>query len=133
MFDLDREVTGWCKRTYRWPQYRKSEVVELEDHLHCAVAKWIEQGLTSEDAFERAVAELGEAESIRAEYRKNWGRVSTVSRRFERRPIQIVSICAIATVCLGLILASRDVESLQSTRSLLVAICTMPFKFFGAI
>ena len=98
MFDLDREVAGWCKRTYRWPQYRKGEVVELEDHLHCAVAKWIEQGLTPEDAFERAIAELGETESIRAEYRKNWGRISAVtpavrkstdSSSFPRAPLQL--------------------------------------------
>ena len=133
MFDLDREVAGWCKRTYRWPQYRKSEVVELEDHLHCAVAKRVEQGLTPEDAFEQAIAEIGEAESMRAEYRKNWGRISTVLRRFERRPIQVVSMCVAASVCLGLILLSRDSESLQWTRSLLVAICTMPFRFFGAV
>ncbi|MDX1928097.1 MAG: permease prefix domain 1-containing protein [Pirellulaceae bacterium] len=132
MFDLDREVMRWCRKTYRWPQYRKREVVELEDHLHCAVAKWIADGLSPMDAFQRAVAELGDIESIRTEYRKNWSSVSVVMRRFAERPIQCAGF-ATACACLAWLLLSRDAESLQWTRSMLLALYTIPSKFFGAI
>jgi hypothetical protein len=132
MFDLDREVIRWCRKTYRWPQYRKREMAELEDHLHCAVAKWVAEGLSPTDAFARAVAELGDVESIRTEYRKNWSMVAAVMRRIAGRPIQCTAF-ATASVCLAWVLISRDAESLQWTRSMLVALYTIPSKFFGAI
>ena len=131
MFDLDRAVASWCRRTYPWPHYSKDQISELEDHLHCAVGKLVAQDCTPREAFERATEQLGEAASLNSEYRKNWSWLTTAIRSIECRQLQVTAAVMVTGIFLGLILLLRDAESQQWTRNMLIAIYTMPFKFFG--
>ncbi len=131
MFDLDREVNRWCKQSYPWPHYRRSQVVELEDHLHCVIEMLVEQGLGLEEAFERAITQMGESESLRREFRKNSHWFTKQMRRVESCPRPFVFAAITAFLFLGIGIALNHVDLFQSTRSFLVAIYSMPFKLFG--
>jgi hypothetical protein len=64
---LTREIVAICSVFNR-----TSRIAELEDHLRCAIARLLEEGIPTESAFFQATKQLGESEFLQAEYRKNW-------------------------------------------------------------
>lgn len=70
MFDLEKAIKKWCKELRKNEALEDGYVEELESHLRDEVNRQLNGGLGREEAFERAVEEVGGAEKIGAEYYK---------------------------------------------------------------
>lgn len=72
MFDLEQEVHRWCRKMSPGLFRRGGQTAELEDHLHCAISRLMQEGIPAEEAFRQATLQFGDTASLRDEYRKNW-------------------------------------------------------------
>ena len=79
MFDLERAIRGWKKTLYKFESLDDGFIADLELHLRDEYSGQKEAGLGDEEAFRRAAAQVGTAESIASEYYKN--RVLSLNRR----------------------------------------------------
>ncbi len=84
MFDLEKEIKKWKKSLHKHEVFEDGLVADVEVLLRDAYEAQREAGLSEEDAFRRAVAQVGAAESIAAEYNKN--RLVMLNRRSPLRP-----------------------------------------------
>jgi len=84
MFDLEKEIREWKKRFGRHEAFEDGLVADMELHLRDAFAARVQDGLIVEEAFRKAVAQIGTAEQLAAEYRKN--RELALDRRTPWRP-----------------------------------------------
>jgi putative ABC transport system permease protein len=84
MFDLEKEIRKWKKSLQRYEVLEDGLVADIELLLRDAYEAQRQAGLREEDAFRRAVAQVGTAESIAAEYDKN--RLVMLNRRSPLRP-----------------------------------------------
>jgi putative ABC transport system permease protein len=84
MFDLEKEIRKWKKNLQKYEVFEDGLVADIELHLRDAYNARTQSGLTEEDAFRQAVAQVGTAESIAAEYNKN--RLVILNRRSPFRP-----------------------------------------------
>ncbi len=82
MFDLEKAIAAWrrsleCNRTFR-----REDVDELEQHVRDQVVGLMRYGVPEEEAFRRAMEEMGDYGSVEDEYQKvYWGKIG---RRQER-------------------------------------------------
>jgi len=70
MFDLEKAIKEWRKGLRKNEAIEDGYVEELESHLRDEIDRQLDEGLSREGAFERAVEEIGGAENIGAEYYK---------------------------------------------------------------
>lgn len=79
MSNLEKEIRTWKKSLQKYGVFEDGQVADLELHLREAIRIHRQRGLTEEDVFQRAVAQVGTAESIAQEYKKN--RLVLLNRR----------------------------------------------------
>jgi putative ABC transport system permease protein len=70
MFDLEKAIKKWKRDCFRNPSLEDGYIEELEAHLREEIAQALKEGLSKESAFQRAIADLGQADSIGGEYFK---------------------------------------------------------------
>jgi len=79
MFDLEKAIKGWIKSLHRYEVLEDGLIADLELHLRDAIDFRRKEGVDKEEAFRLAVAQVGTAKSIAAEYTKN--RLASLDRR----------------------------------------------------
>ncbi|MGD8539917.1 MAG: ABC transporter permease, partial [Candidatus Aminicenantes bacterium] len=84
MFDLDKEIKKWKKSLQKYEVFEDGFIADIELHFRDAYVAQREAGLREEDAFQKAVDQVGTAESIAAEYNKN--RLVMLDRHSPLRP-----------------------------------------------
>ncbi len=84
MFDLEKEIRKWKKNLQKYEVFEDGQAADIELHLRDAYNARRESGISEENAFRQAVAQVGTAESIAAEYSKN--RLIMLNRRSPLRP-----------------------------------------------
>ena len=76
MFNLEKAISTWRHLFARRRGFLKEDLDELERHLRDDVRHAVEQGVPEEEAFRRALAEIGDYEEAEDEYRKvYWGKL----------------------------------------------------------
>jgi putative ABC transport system permease protein len=88
MFDLEKAIKEWKKGFARHESFEDGLVADMELHLRDNFAELKEQGFSDEEAFQRAVEQVGSAERIAAEYGKN--RELALDRRSPWRPARFM-------------------------------------------
>ena len=71
MFDLNQAVHQYCRHVPTRRFRRTAQSRELEDHLHCEIEQLIGGGMLPEAAFLKATMNLGSAQLLQNEFRKN--------------------------------------------------------------
>lgn len=124
MFQLEPEVQRWCKKAIPFYWLRPSCFAELQDHLLCSVEQQTIKGASEEQAFSIATQQLSEAKLLRDEFRKNakYSRSRSVKIGFKLAAISCVVLIVAATL--------RSVYVTAVTHQFLVAIYSLPAKFF---
>jgi len=84
MFDLEKEIRKWKKEFLEYAVFEDGYLADLELYLRDEYDAQIRAGLDAEAAFHAAAAQIGTAESLAAEYEKNW--LVTLNRRSPLRP-----------------------------------------------
>jgi putative ABC transport system permease protein len=68
-FDLDKSIAAWRRRYEHDPAFTPEDVRELERHVRDQVQTLVNKGLSEEEAFLRAMHDMGEHEEVRTAYR----------------------------------------------------------------
>jgi putative ABC transport system permease protein len=84
MFDLEKEIRKWKRDLQKYEVFEDGLIADIELHLRDAYKNHKEDGKTDKAAFQKAIAQVGTAESIAAEYTKN--RIAMLDRRSPLRP-----------------------------------------------
>ncbi len=84
MFDLEQQIKKWKKELLKHEVFEDGLLADIESHLREAYEAWRTSGLGEEAAFHAAVDQLGPADKIAAEHRKN--RLVALNRRSPFRP-----------------------------------------------
>jgi len=84
MFDLEKAVKEWKRELFRQDALEEGLVADLELQLRDNYEEMKSEGRSEEEAFQAAVARLGDPASIAAEYGKN--RAVALDRRRPVRP-----------------------------------------------
>lgn len=71
MFNLDHEISAWCRSIYPNWWDRSARVAELADHLYCEVERLQAEGLSEEEAFVSATKRMGDVDALIVEHAKN--------------------------------------------------------------
>ena len=74
MFDLEKAIGDWRKNLKKIESFEDGSIAELESHLQDEIDRLIKAGFSDEEAFKKAVAIVGTAESIGLEYYKTSAR-----------------------------------------------------------
>jgi putative ABC transport system permease protein len=80
MFDLEKAIAEWRRRTRHSPTIDESDIAELERYLLDKVEDLVGGGLSPEEAFRRAEKEFRQAETLEAAY--GHSRTARPGRRF---------------------------------------------------
>jgi putative ABC transport system permease protein len=72
MFDLEKAIRQWRETLRRNESLEETFIVELESHLRDAVDRSCREGLSIEEAFRQAAAEIGQAGDIGEEFYKTY-------------------------------------------------------------
>jgi len=88
MFDLEREIKKWKTAFSRYDSLEDGFIADMEMHLREAYEIRKDVGCSDEEALRRAVEQVGTAERIAAEYRKN--REEALVRRASWRPARFM-------------------------------------------
>jgi putative ABC transport system permease protein len=88
MFDLEKEIKKWKKGFGKYESFEDGLITDMELHLRDAYEGYIHDGIGEAVAFEKAVAQVGTAERIAEEYRKN--RTLALDRRTPWRPARFM-------------------------------------------
>lgn len=71
MFNLDLAVHQWCAQVLRSYSIKNRKIDELKDHLYCLIEKHEANGLNEQEAFERAIEEIGSQDELKAQFDQN--------------------------------------------------------------
>jgi len=71
MFDLEKEIKEWKKGFGKYESFEDGLIADMELHLRETNEVLKTEGLGDEEAFRKAVEQIGTAENIAGEYRKN--------------------------------------------------------------
>jgi putative ABC transport system permease protein len=75
-FDLEKAISAWRRSLEYNPALLWEDVDELESHVRDQVRGLVLRGLSDEEAFERAVRQMGSYGKVESEYQKvYWGKV----------------------------------------------------------
>jgi putative ABC transport system permease protein len=70
MFDLEKAIRQWRKELRKNEALEDGYIAELEAHLREEIENQTSQGISEEEAFEKAIAAVGDVEGIGAEFYK---------------------------------------------------------------
>jgi putative ABC transport system permease protein len=70
MFDMKKEVIKWRKSLLKNEAMEDGYIAELESHLYDEIERLKESGLSEQEAFQKAVKDVGSPDSIGNEYLK---------------------------------------------------------------
>src|SRR5882672_2507801 len=70
MYNLEKSIAEWRKTMMAAPKLRHETLDELENHLRESADQLVRSGMTEREAFQHAVAQLGGAPAIGAEFQK---------------------------------------------------------------
>ena len=70
MFNLEQAISDWRRKLSAAGMRSRDIVDELESHLREEIDRQIQAGATEQDAFQTAVAELGDAGALKSEFAK---------------------------------------------------------------
>ncbi|MBN2345490.1 MAG: hypothetical protein JXO51_03805, partial [Candidatus Aminicenantes bacterium] len=84
MFDLEKAIREWKRGFARQASLEDGLIADMELHLREAFQELKGEGLSEEEAFRKAVKQVGSAEQLAAEYGKN--RELALDRRAPWRP-----------------------------------------------
>jgi putative ABC transport system permease protein len=88
MFDLETAIREWKKEFGKYESFEDGQVADMELHLRDSYEAMKAEGLHNEAAFAKAVAQVGTAATIAAEYHKN--RELALDRRAPWRPARFI-------------------------------------------
>ena len=71
MFDLNKAILKWKKGLRKNKSFEDGNVEELEIHLRDTIESELKLGVSAEEAFEKAVKNVGEIKEINKEYKKS--------------------------------------------------------------
>lgn len=71
MFDLNREIDGWCREIIEQNCAGREHLEELKDHLHCLVEAQRARGVSEQASFRAALEQMGDSALIADAYRSN--------------------------------------------------------------
>jgi putative ABC transport system permease protein len=75
-FDLEKAIAAWRRSLEYNPALLREDVEELESHVRDQVRGLVLRGLSEEEAFERAVRQMGSYGTVESEYQKvYWGKM----------------------------------------------------------
>jgi putative ABC transport system permease protein len=119
MFDLENEIKRWRKSLLKSEAMEDGYIAEMESHLRDEVERLKESDLSEEEAFNKAVEQIGTPDSIGAEYLKTdtrdirgqalwtssrfmpalvWNYLKVTSRKIRRnKAYSIINIVGLAT------------------------------------
>ena len=80
MFELEKAIKKWKRSLARYESFEDGYIAELESHLRDNIDDLVDEGFSQEQAFGKAVENLGQVGEIGAEYHK------THTRGFSGRP-----------------------------------------------
>ena len=92
MFDPEKAINDWKKALRRIEAFEDGLIADLELQLRDTFETLKNEGLAEEEAFQKAIAQVGEPEKIAGEYRKN--RALALDRRRPWRPSRFVPALA---------------------------------------
>ena len=70
MFDLEQQIKAWRRESSLAGISHAEVLTELENHLRELTAQFSKAGLSEEEAFRRAVAQLGNSAALKQEFSK---------------------------------------------------------------
>jgi len=71
MFNLDLAVHQWCARVLHNHSIKSNKIDELKDHLYCAIEAGQTNGLSEEQAFNQAIEQIGNDETLKESFDMN--------------------------------------------------------------
>lgn len=63
-FDFNQAIEKWIRQLRKHPGFEDADVIEMANHIRDRVDHLLIEGFTEERAFEKAIAEFGEADAI---------------------------------------------------------------------
>lgn len=144
MFDLAQSIDAWCQAVHRYRMNRVEHVEELKDHLYCKVEALQKGGMTDEQAFKEAIAQMGQVEELAAEHEKNRNfttrlfdqisnyqeRISHMNEKKRARLLIGISIVFAITMMLSSSLI-EDGDTSQVVVNILIALWWIPFSILA--
>lgn len=146
-FDLDAEIRTWCRQVHPRGRRAAERLAELEDHLRCEIDGLLGKSLSERQAFEVAIARMGDPRILRQESEReratfgaalgalctlNARRVGTLLSPKQRAAWQI----GLALLFAGLMLLFSWLriggEDQDTVRNVLIAIWWVPFSILAA-
>ncbi len=152
-FDLDREVTAWCRAVHPYGWNRRARREELADHLYCEIERLQAAGLSQQAAFRAATTQLGEVAELQSEHTKNATLLSLFYTQVEQfafatlksgeQPMTpqraatyniVISLFFAAAILLAsyLMVNTQYEEYAQTVTYLLIALWFVPFTWLSA-
>ena len=64
MFNLEKAIQSWKQSLKKSPAFEDGQIQEMETHLRDDVDRFIDQGLTAEEAYQKAVQKMGPVEEL---------------------------------------------------------------------
>jgi putative ABC transport system permease protein len=70
VFNLENEIKEWKRKLRRNPSFDDGDIAELESHVREEVDRLLIKGMTEQEAFERAVSDIGPIGQLKHEWSK---------------------------------------------------------------
>ncbi|MBO6523789.1 MAG: ABC transporter permease [Balneolaceae bacterium] len=64
MASLEKKVAKWKHGLSKNPSFEESDILEMESHLYNLIDKFIEEGVSEDEAFDKAVQKFGELDKV---------------------------------------------------------------------
>ncbi len=71
MFNLEESIKNWLTSFYRFNAFQHGSIEEMEQHLRDHIEDLIDDGLSEQEAFDKATKSFGSAESIAIDQHKS--------------------------------------------------------------
>jgi hypothetical protein len=132
MFDIDEAIKQWRRKMQSAGINSSESLDELEAHLRDEVARQTKAGLSAEKAFDAAVQQIGQAETVGAEFAKTSERKTRRERKLKLLCLAYMGLCYPMPLVLS---ASHIREQLDSTQCWLVvaAVAVTEISLFSGL
>ena len=64
MFDLEQAIKSWKQSLRKSPAFEEGQIQEIETHLRDDIDRFVDEGLTDEKAYQKAVQKMGSVEDL---------------------------------------------------------------------
>ncbi len=97
MFNLEEAITDWRKKMLAAGIKTPAPLDELEIHLREEIEQRVRAGGTAQQAFELATAQIGQADSIKTEFKKSGGCISWLGENNTGRTNRVFALLWLAS------------------------------------